>query len=1212
MSAPLQLLLLRNPRTLVLASQEWALLFRSPPEQQQPASSTANDAVSIVVELLPRSEVDLDNGVVLNGRVSGCLGVLSVGNETFLAVITHSTAVGAGLSRSSSFTGLGCEPIFQVRAVDFFCLSSPAFDYLHAPVSSLPLEQSDYVDDPASTGYLSSSSSSFSPSYNSPSPTSYTNGGVSTSTLRGQDPTPVEHPCQGLRKILSNSSFYYSSGPDAFDLSTRLQARVEKAARKKEEGKCGGGGVGGGKDAGPGEKDDDEIKSDQDGYQQAALDHDARFLWNTYLVAPLLSFRSTLSAEMIEVFDREGFMVLAIQGFVGRMEVNLGGQPAVLSLISRLSWKRSGTRFNVRGVADDGSVANFVETETVLRTASDLVFSFVQTRGSVPLFWEEGGAQPFNPKITITRPVEASLPAFLRHFEDMLEHYDKVHIINLLGTKEGEAALTTAYSHHLQLASQSDENIRLSVRLTEFDFHARSKVGGIESVKYQLQREIGEVEEGFGACVVGLHQGGEAGEEEKNGIVGVKEPVPIMQQTGVFRTNCKDVSCLDRTNAVSDSLSSFALRHFLQNTQPTYAGSDTALWASHRVLWADNGDALSKIYVGTGAINTSFTRTGKKSLAGMLSDATKSVSRVYQQQFVDNGKQKAIDALLGNLTTSRKVRVYNPIHDALRAQLRARAEEFTTYESTTIWVGTYNLNGKPPGSESLLPWLFPVEGPDPAFLVIAFQEIVPLSPGQIMATDPEKKRRWEQHILDTVSSRPKKKEDYILLRSGQLVGTALIVLCRKDIAGDVQNIEAATKKTGLKGMAGNKGAVAIRLDYKDTSFCFPTAHLAAGHSNVEERNQDYFTIANGLHFSRGRGIAEHDNIVWAADTNYRISLPNEEVRGLAEADAYDELYEADQLNLARRTRGVFSGYEEAAILFRPTYKYDNGTDIYDSSEKNRIPAYTDRILYKGVDLDASRYQRAELMSSDHRPVYALFRSRIRSIDHSKRTTLRKKLLQEIMANQPQDKLDDKVSQLANRLKDLDLPPPSDDLQAWWNEPDGSFKPPPLPPRSHPSSVSNPFDSPSTDFITTSPPSQRRAPPAVPPKKTVPAPSPSVIEGDLLNLSDDLPLLTSTSPSPLPSDPPPTAFQAVRRKPPPPLKPVNSFSSQRSNSPVSIRSVDSGSSGKAPPPIPRRPGQADRQSAGEGGGGSLPHPLAASSTDELGSQVTGDSWTVVDR
>ena len=36
--------------------------------------------------------------------------------------------------------------------------------------------------------------------------------------------------------------------------------------------------------------------------------------------------------------------------------------------------------------------------------------------------------------------------------------------------------------------------------------------------------------------------------------------------------------------------------------------------------------------------------------------------------------------------------------------------------------------------------------------------------------------------------------DYILLRSGQLVGTALIVLCLKSIAGEVRNVEVATKK----------------------------------------------------------------------------------------------------------------------------------------------------------------------------------------------------------------------------------------------------------------------------------------------------------------------------------------------------------------------------------------------------------------------------------
>jgi hypothetical protein len=44
-----------------------------------------------------------------------------------------------------------------------------------------------------------------------------------------------------------------------------------------------------------------------------------------------------------------------------------------LWLISRLSCERAGTRFNVRGVNDDGAVANFVETEQV-RVRSPLKF----------------------------------------------------------------------------------------------------------------------------------------------------------------------------------------------------------------------------------------------------------------------------------------------------------------------------------------------------------------------------------------------------------------------------------------------------------------------------------------------------------------------------------------------------------------------------------------------------------------------------------------------------------------------------------------------------------------------------------------------------------------------------------------------------------------------------------------------------------------------
>ncbi len=47
---------------------------------------------------------------------------------------------------------------------------------------------------------------------------------------------------------------------------------------------------------------------------------------------------------------------------------------------------------------------------------------------------------------------------------------------------------------------------------------------------------------------------------------------------------------------------------------------------------------------------------------------------------------------------------------------------------------------------------------------------------------------------------------------------------------------------------------------------------------------------------------------------------------------------------------AFSGFTEGAIRFAPTYKYDNGTNQYDTSEKMRIPAWTDRILFSGSNV----------------------------------------------------------------------------------------------------------------------------------------------------------------------------------------------------------------------------------------------------------------------
>ena len=73
---------------------------------------------------------------------------------------------------------------------------------------------------------------------------------------------------------------------------------------------------------------------------------------------------------------------------------------------------------------------------------------------------------------------------------------------------------------------------------------------------------------------------------------------------------------LDRTNFIQDILSKWSLEQFLLLVHREWVHAN-ALWSYHRELWAENGDALSRIYAGTGALNTSFTRSGKRTLAGL-------------------------------------------------------------------------------------------------------------------------------------------------------------------------------------------------------------------------------------------------------------------------------------------------------------------------------------------------------------------------------------------------------------------------------------------------------------------------------------------------------------------------------------------------------------------------------------------------------------------
>jgi hypothetical protein len=226
---------------------------------------------------------------------------------------------------------------------------------------------------------------------------------------------------------------------------------------------------------------------------------------------------------------------------------------------------------------------------------------------------------------------------------------------------------------------------------------------------------------------------------------------------------------------------------------------------------------------------------------------------------------------------------------------------------------------------------------------------------------------------------------------------------------------------------GNKGGVCVTFSIGITKLAFVNAHLAAHQNHVKERNSDYNKIMkempsiltksilnnsqknieiikiekvkelnNNNNNNNSSKLSEEvtnniskneidslsnqilldkyvDRLVFMGDLNYRLRGNRSLITRLLELNMHDVLLNNDQLIWSKNALLIFKNFIEPPLNFRPTYKFDIDSDNYDTGPKQRLPAWTDRILYTPNGIDCTCYESDnQIRTSDHRPVFASF------------------------------------------------------------------------------------------------------------------------------------------------------------------------------------------------------------------------------------------------
>ncbi|OMJ20778.1 Polyphosphoinositide phosphatase [Smittium culicis] len=311
--------------------------------------------------------------------------------------------------------------------------------------------------------------------------------------------------------------------------------------------------------------------------------------------------------------------------------------------------------------------------------------SFVQHRGSIPLFWSQD-TSAMNPKPPIELNIRDPYFTVSRvHFEQLFERYGSpVIVLNLIKTKESTKRESILGEEFTECINYLNKVIDERKKLLYIRWDMSRAKNNREDDVLEILEEIAEESlslTGF------FHNGPELYTnfvKHKNMFdTQIKEfkkdpsssttfefDEPIKRnhkqyQNGVVRSNCID--CLDRTNTAQYIIGKVAAAHQLYALgliNEPYLAFDTDAIFMLEAMYHDLGDTIALQYGGSELVNTVRTYRNNNNWTSHSRDMIVSIKRYYSNSFVDAERQNAITMFLEKSDSTQNDDINDIIIDA--------------------------------------------------------------------------------------------------------------------------------------------------------------------------------------------------------------------------------------------------------------------------------------------------------------------------------------------------------------------------------------------------------------------------------------------------------------------------------------------------------------------------------------------------------------------